>query len=141
MGRASAAAWWLTSVWPTTMPARNAPSAIDTPKHDGRPRGDRQRQGQDGEGEQLAGAGARHLAEQPRDDEPAPRDDDQPEHGDLDDGEAEGEEDVLPLPRLSAEGARQGRQRHQHQHREDVLDDQPADGDVALRRCAARRCP
>ena len=31
-GKASAAAWWLTGDWPTTMPARNAPRAIDAPK-------------------------------------------------------------------------------------------------------------
>lgn len=31
-GSASAAAWWLTGDCPTTIPARNAPSAIDAPK-------------------------------------------------------------------------------------------------------------
>ena len=68
IGSASDAARRLKSDRPTTMPARNAPSAIDTPKTAAEPTAMPERDDEHGQREQLARPRRGDPIEQPRDD-------------------------------------------------------------------------
>ena len=126
------------------MPARNAPSAIETPKHDGRARGDGEGQDQHGQREQLARPRRGDLAQQPgMTSRPPTTTISADEHATLTQRRArQARRDALAVAAAAPPHApASAGQQHQHEDGEDVLDDQPADGDVALRRVRARRCP
>ena len=126
------------------MPAKNAPSANDTPNSARRAVGDADRGGDHAQREQLARAGARDLPEQPRQDAP-PDDEHQRDEGrDLRERDARacatGAVAAAGAP-CAAEQPGERRQQHQHQHHGEVLDHQPADGDAAVHASRARRAP
>ena len=133
IGRASVAARRLNSDRPTTIPARNAPSAIETPKSLRRSDGDAEGEDEDGQREQLARAGGGDAVEQPGDEPPPPtRNVSATSAATLTSGEPDGRAAIAAAPAPAR--AEDGRQQHQHEDREQVLDDEPADGDVAGRR-------
>ena len=131
IGSASVAARRLNSDRPTTMPARNAPRAIETPKSLADPTAMPSATTEHGQGEQLPRAGRGHAVEQPGDEPPADEERQGHQRGDLDHGEPEADGDP---PRPGSAAAEDGRQQHQHEDGEQVFDDQPADRDVAGRR-------
>ena len=106
------------------------------------------------EREQLARAGARDLLQQPGDDAPADDQHQRDEHRHLAERHAErAQQRCAARLRAGAQCRRaigERRQQHQREHHHEVLDDQPADGDAAVRaieharapraRAAARRC-
>ena len=100
IGSASDAARTLNSDRPTTMPARNAPSAIETPKSCGRADRDAEREDEHREREELARAGGGDAGEQPRHDASA-----------ADENEARSS-----AATLSAASARLGRRRSSRPH-------------------------
>ena len=131
IGRASVAARRLNSDRPTTIPARNAPEGHRDAEELRRSHGDAEGHAEDGQGEQLPRPGGGHAVQQPGD-EPSPDDERQGHHrGELGHGDPEAGGDP-PAPALAR--AEDGRQQHEHEDREEVLDDEPADGDVPGRR-------
>ena len=79
---------------PTTMPARNAPRAIETPNSLAEPDGDAQGHDEHREREQLAGARCRRPVEQPGDQRSPGEERQADHHRDLHDGHDHGEGDA-----------------------------------------------
>ena len=130
-GSASAAACWLTGDCPTTMPARNAPSAIEAPKSSAAPAAiaianastvsvNSSRERSRATCTSAHGSSARADSRRRRATSASQL--------------AERERDVAaarPAGPGAPPCAAERRDQHEHHDREDVLDDQPADRDVA----------
>ena len=124
---------------PTTAPARNAPRANDTPKTADETIGDAQGDGQHGQREQLARALAGDLVEQPGHDPGAGHEHQRREDRRLAEGQGELAERSEARSRRGRRPSRRAsgamrRQQDEHDDREQVLDDEPADRDAALGR-------
>ena len=138
-GSDSSAARWLSADSRITMPAKNAPSANDTPNSAADAVGDAHRRRDHAQRKQLARAGARHLPQHPRN-EPPP--------------DARASTPRTPPPCRASTATRQDRarrfhfgrrplppshtpkrrQQHQHQDHHEVFHHEPADGDAAVQR-------
>ena len=138
-GRESAAARWLRSDLAQDHAGEEGAQRERYAEQLGRAVGDAQGHGEDGQGEQLARAGARDLPQDPGHDPLADHQHEDQEQGDLGQGERQ-RQARLPPPACPArprgsppEHAGQRRQEDQRQDHGQVLDDQPADGDPARR--------
>ena len=121
-----------------TMPAKNAPSAKDTPNKLGGAVGDADGGRNDAQRKKLARTRARDLPEQPWEEPPA--DDEHERDKDRDLAERERKRfqqtpsaapSVRPLA-LPPSHADSERQQYQDQDHHQIFDDQPADGDAAV---------
>ena len=130
-GSEFSAAWWLSSVSASTTPAKNAPSANETSNRSSRAIRDAERDSQHCQREQLARTGACDVVQNPRDDAPAADQHQRDEHRDLERGHRQPGQQRA---RIGTALGSQRRQEHQCEDHREVLDDQPADGDVAVLR-------
>ena len=133
------AALWLRSDSLSTMPAKNAPSANETPNSLAAPNAmptDSARTASVNSSRDPVRAACRSSHGMTRGPTTSAID---AERDHLEQRERERHEDVLPAARhlgagVAAERFGERRQQHEHQDHREVLDDQPADGDAAVRR-------